>query len=192
MFCCRPCQRGGSWWCTHSVRKLSQKFTGCTPTHGVLLKNMIRPNLGSDRTTSSLVRYNQIRTSTNDYIDSVSLKVVPSPIAHRTRSHQPNPAHSGSLYTPTRIPRSQKEEQPHSMEPLKIEPLDFPLHEEFQFGNTPQGSTAPPSPESSANTAETLPSEDEQIMNMALILFLDSVTIHHPTISRGATFYGKG
>lgn len=120
-----------------------------------------------DKGTFSLVRYNQMRASTNDHIDSVSLKIVPSPIAHRTRSHQPNPAHPGSLYIPTRIPRSQKGIQ------------------ESQFGMTPQGSTAPPFPESPANAAETLPSEDEQIVTMALILFLDGVTIHHPAIKRG-------
>ncbi|MCJ1425760.1 hypothetical protein MMC29_003660 [Sticta canariensis] len=137
-----------------------------------------------DIRTFSLVRYNQMRTSTNDHIDSASLKVVLSPVAHRTRSHQPNPAHSGSPYTPTRMPLSQKEKQPFSMGPL-----DDLLNEmeKSQFNTVPHGSNAPPSPESPANTAETLPSEDEQIVNMALILFLDSVTIHHPKVKSGGS-----
>lgn len=68
-------------------------------------------------------------------------------------------------------------------------PLNNPLREieESGFDTIPQGSNAPPSPESPANAAETLPSEDEQIVNMALILFLDSVTVHHPTVKSGGS-----
>ena len=141
--------------------------------------------------TFSLVRYNQMRTSTNNRIDSVSRKVVPSPIAHRTRSRRPDPARSGSYssYTPTRMPRSQRDEEPLNKEPLSLAPLEDALYEveETLLETSPQGSTAPPSPESPANAAETLPSEDEQIVNMALILFLDAVTIYHPTVRMGGS-----
>lgn len=145
--------------------------------------------------TFSLVRYNQMRSSTplsaspnhktNEYIDSVSLKVVPSPVAHRTRSHQPNPAPSGFPHTPTPMARSQtNEQQLGSMTPLNNSLDEI---EESLYDTTPQGFNAPPLPESPANPALTLPSEDEQIVNMALVLFLDSITIYHPKVRSGGS-----
>ena len=180
----------GSDLCDRRVLAEARKFLGEWQAWKDYLKD-IENNPGSsslsqieDIGTFSLVRYNQMRTSTNNHIDFALPKVVPSPIAHRTRSHQPNPAHSGSPYTPTRMPRSQKEK-----EQLSMSPLSGPLCEieESQLYTISQGSNAPPSPESPANAAETLPSEDEQIVNMALILFLDSVTIHHPKVKSGGS-----
>lgn len=144
--------------------------------------------------TFSLVRYNQLRTFlsplasddyrlTNDEVASIQQKVVPSPlpVAHRTRSRQPIPALSGSPHTPTPMSRSQPEE-----EQLGMRQIGDALHEidEESLLNL-QGSLVPPSPESPANAAENLPSEDEQFVNTALSLVLDSITIHHPEIKKG-------
>lgn len=59
--------------------------------------------------------------------------------------------------------------------------------EDFPLSITRPDSNVPPSPESPANAAENLPSEDEQIVNMALILFLDCVTTHHPKVIKGGS-----
>lgn len=162
----------------------------------------IRKSIGSsslstleDIGTFSLVRYNQMLTHlspladpnnpvTNDQIDSFQRKVVPSPIAHRTRSHQPNLVPPESPKTPTPAPRIQTEREPLDMTQLSSSLCEI---EESQLSVVSQDSNIPPSPESPANAAETLPSEDEQIVNMALILFLNCVTIHHPKIKRGGS-----
>lgn len=138
--------------------------------------------------TFSLVRYNQMRTylsplpshdyqEPDEYLDSAQPKVVPSPAVCRTRSNLATPATWGSPHTPTPMPRDQTGPG-FNMERLRraIDAEESPRS---------QGPNAPPSPESPANAAGTLPSEDEQIVNTALILLLDCLTIYHPDIRKG-------
>ena len=45
-----------------------------------------------------------------------------------------------------------------------------------------ENSIAPPSPQSPMTTAMIAPSEDEQIVNIALILWLQTLVMFHPRI----------
>lgn len=153
----------------------------------------IKTNAGSPSLSSieniglfSLVRLHQMRIflspkpKDHDFGSTIE-KVIfsPSPIAHRTRSQKPTAGPSGNLHTPTPVSRAQKNKESldfaHTCDP--ISEMD-----DLLLDDTPESSKILPSPESPANPAEHLPSEDEQVVNMALILFLDAVTIYHPQI----------
>ncbi|MCJ1464763.1 hypothetical protein MMC07_003376 [Pseudocyphellaria aurata] len=54
--------------------------------------------------------------------------------------------------------------------------------EDYPSDKTPQDFVVALYPETPAKSAESLASEDEQIVNMALLLSLDSVTIYHPSV----------
>lgn len=183
--------------------KDAQEFLGEKRAWRDYLKH-IKNNVGSNdlRTTSdigtfSLVRYNQMLASlspmadpkydvTSADADSTRPKVVlsPSPISHRTRGRQPIPARPGTPQTPTPMPDVPTEEELFNMTEFNT-----PLREieESSLYTIPRGSNFVPSRESPAKAAENSPSEDEQIVNMALILFLDSVTIYHSKVIEGGS-----
>ncbi|MCJ1467786.1 hypothetical protein MMC07_006411 [Pseudocyphellaria aurata] len=118
-------------------------------------------------------------------------KVMPSPgpevsavptdsgIYKRTRSQKPILNSPGDPVTPTPMSRSQKEKQPFSMKEFDAVVADM---EESSSDETPQGYKVARYPETPARPAEILASRDEQIVNTALLLFLDNVTIYHQDV----------
>ncbi|MCJ1466063.1 hypothetical protein MMC07_004682 [Pseudocyphellaria aurata] len=110
---------------------------------------------------------------------AVAIKRIISPRLELLDAHQ----ETCTVKNPNSVPSG----APDTLTPVRDGELDMSqlsssLSEirESYLGTFSRGSSDLPSPESPANTAEHVPSEDEQIVNMALILFLDSVTTHHP------------
>lgn len=178
-----------SEFCDREVLKEAESFLSKWPSWNAYLEN-IKASAGSSSLSTiddigafSSARYYQMRTYSSPLthdVGPVLPKIVPSPspIAHRTRRNRPTPASSGYPLTPTPMSRSQKEKQPLSMTELnspltEIEEYPSELMQDFNVALYP---------ESPANPAESLPSEDEQIVNTALMLFLDNVTIYHPNV----------
>ncbi|MCJ1464542.1 hypothetical protein MMC07_003155 [Pseudocyphellaria aurata] len=154
----------------------------------------IKANVGSpplsnvkDIGSFSLVRYNQERTfliqrdlpATDDEGDPARQKVFAySPMRLRSKDKKAPPN------TPTPMQRDQPDDDVFDMTSLVT-----PLREirGSPFGVSTDGSSILPSPESPANPAESLPSPDEIIVNMALNLFLENLTIYHSDINRGGS-----
>ncbi|MCJ1462256.1 hypothetical protein MMC07_000856 [Pseudocyphellaria aurata] len=144
----------------------------------------------SDRLgTFSLVRYYQKRSClsprahpeydlTDDDIISVSPKIIRSPVlAQRLRSRDlPTQAPSEAPETPTPVPGFKRANRQLDMGQLR-----GPINEigESSHDTPPRGSNDPPSPESPANAARSVTPEDEILVNTALILFIESITIYH-------------
>lgn len=118
--------------------------------------------------TFSLVTYYQrqaAKTETNDFPP----KVIFSPVAHRTRAKQKDLAESMrklQLETPTKKSTAGN-----------VDALGSPESAGTQLSTTPAPSTMSPISKELQNIAYP-PTEDEQIVNTAFLLFLNALTIH--------------
>lgn len=130
------------------------------------------PDLG----TFSLVASFQLQVAEiGENQDGTSNVTISSPVASRTRSNDPNPPS-----TPTPVGRTTGPSRTLAFRPATPKddidsPFPFP-----SSGFTPAGE----SPANANNSQPVPPTPDEQIVNTALILFLDALTMHFPGLTQ--------
>jgi hypothetical protein len=131
----------------------------------------------------SVVRYHQLQVCNvdKDYGNYERPKVTP--IAGRTRGKTAKRGQLEYLMTPTRPPRAQ------ATRALPIDDLCkdlsnfyFDSEDEDEDGLTSELVWSPTTPISATAAGSVPAADDEQIVNMALIIFLSTATMYHPDV----------
>lgn len=139
------------------------------------LRQAAFPDIG----TFSLVRY--LQASVLSYPQNEDFTPKFSPVAHRTRSKLIGPLRK-VIDTPTRKPNVRTEERDPFVTPLnqRLESLSFSDDDSSLVAQQSTGTDVPDSasPVSKDIMAQYPPANDEQIVNVALVLLLNAVTIH--------------
>lgn len=120
--------------------------------------------------TFALVTYYQRQASKTETREEIRDKVIFSPVAHRTRAKQ------GDI---TESMRQLQLETPTKKSGPRSEDLPEPLSPSTDSSASIAPSTMSPIPKDLQRIAYP-PTEDEQIVNTALLLFLNALTVHLP------------
>jgi hypothetical protein len=139
------------------------------------------PDIG----TFSLVRYHQARVE--KYPENEDFIPKFSPVAHRTRSKLPGLLQK-VIDTPTRKPKVRTKEGDPFVTPLTQHLESFSFSDDESKARTDVPDSV--SPVSKGTMAQYPPTNDEQIVNVALVLLLNAVTIHF-ILNADWTFHRK-